>query len=834
MSRSPVSADVLRSFYDHAPLMMGVVELCDGDVRHLTDNAATGAFFGVEASTISGRLSGGELGTPPEVLATWLDAYRRCRDGNGPVRFSYRHTAPDGERWLSVVVAPAGEGGGGVERCLYVAEDATARKMAEDALRDTNARLGAVLDSVRGGILVEDATGRVVLTNQTFCDLFGVCTNPGDAIGRCGHDLAEEISRAAADRKAYRDRLGAVRQATDPVVGDVVALADGRTLERDCVPIRSEETGAVLSRLWQYRDVTARAEVTRQIAESEARYRLLAENVHDLVGLHDADGTYRWVSPSSRSLLGYPPETLVGTKPHDWFHPEDHERILGGAESPVHQDEGVRTVRFRQRHRDGHYVWLETIRTTLLGDDGEVVGFQSVSRDVTAQCEMEEALIREAHFDTLTSLPNRLQFRSHLERRCAEAREEAFALLFIDLDRFKVVNDTLGHVVGDALLREAAERLAEVVGPEDTVGRFGGDEFAILLDAPEAGHAEAVSERVLDVLSMPFEVEGHSLHSTASVGLVETRASGADPDDLLRTADLAMYEAKRRGRSMCVPFDADLEAAAQRRLRLEVDLRGAAERGELCLVYQPIVRLGDGQLASFEALLRWDHPELGPVSPAEFVAIAEESGQSDALDAWVLDAGCRQMRVWQDAAGRALPFTLSLNASGSGLHRPGSADLMLGTVDRYGLAPDRVQIEITENLFIDDPSAVSRVLQQLRERGVRIALDDFGTGYSSLRLLHTLPVDVVKIDRSFVGRMDDDPQAGALVEAVVRMSDVLGKSVVAEGIETPTQLSALRDIGSASGQGYLFARPLSVEHATEVASAEKASWASYWPVNAAA
>ncbi|MEM1115537.1 MAG: EAL domain-containing protein [Bacteroidota bacterium] len=833
MPQPPVPADVLRSFYHHAPLMMGVVELVDGDVRHLTDNEATGAFFGVGPEALQGRLSGAEMGTPPEILGVWLEAYQASWKAGAPVRFVYSHPTPDGERWLSVVVAPVGEASEGARRCLYVAEDATARKQAQDGLRETSVRLGALVENFPGGVLVEDPEGQIVLVNDAFCDQAGLDVDPDALRGQRSADVLQNLGPVIANVPAFAARIGEILAAGEGVRDEVITLMDGRILERDFVPIASAD-GEILGRLWQYRDVTERTEAARRVAESEARYRLLAENVHDFVGLHGLDGTYQWVSPSSEAMLGYTSDDLVGTKPYDWFHPDDRERILSGAESPHRQRSGARTVRFRMRHRDGHYVWLETIRSMVTDESGEAVGFQSVSRDVTHQWEMEEALVREAHYDALTALPNRLLFRSHLQRRCAEAASGPFVLLFVDLDRFKVVNDTLGHTAGDALLREAAARIAETAGPDDTVGRFGGDEFAMLLDAPEAGHGAAIAEQILTALTRPFTVDGHVLHTSASVGLVEASGPEMDPDDLLRSADLAMYEAKRRGRDRWVAFDADMAAAAQRRLRLEVDLRGAGARGEFYLVYQPIVRLGDGHLVGFEALLRWNHPELGLISPGEFVPIAEESGQADELDAWVFDEGCRQMRAWQDAAGGPLPFTLSINASGGGLNRPLSADLMLKTVDRHGLAPDRVQLEITENVFIDDPDAVSQVLRQLRERGVRIALDDFGTGYSSLRLLHALPVDVVKIDRSFVGRMDDDPQAGALVEAVVRMSDVLGKSVVAEGIETPTQLSFLREVGSASGQGFLLARPLSVEQATEAALEDKASWASYWARTAAA
>jgi diguanylate cyclase (GGDEF)-like protein len=448
---------------------------------------------------------------------------------------------------------------------------------------------------------------------------------------------------------------------------------------------------------------------------------------------------------------------------------------------------------------------------------GGKLATQILTRDITERRRAEEQLLHDAFHDSLTKLPNRALFLDHLKlaiNHCRRRKGYLFAVLFIDLDRFKLINDSLGHMVGDELLITVARRIETCLRDGDTIARLGGDEFTILLDGiKDYGDAQRVAERVQEVLSEPFHLAGRDLFVTASVGIKYSGDGDEQPEDLLRDADTAMYCAKTLGKAQYQIFDAKMHTRALTLLQIESDLRRAVEREEFQVNYQPIVSLETGRISGFEALVRWHHPERGVILPSEFVSVAEETGLIMQIDRLVLRQACLQMCKWQDVLPGTRRMKMSVNLSCKQFMQPTIVEQIMEVLLETGLNPSSLKLEITESVMMEGRDYTTRVLERLSAAGIELSLDDFGTGYSSLSYIHRFPVSTLKIDQSFIKRIGGD-ENGEIVRAVVTLARNLGMEVVAEGIENEVQLDQLRALNCEQGQGFYFSNPVDVESAT--------------------
>ncbi|BFR48699.1 EAL domain-containing protein [Nitratidesulfovibrio sp. HK-II] len=555
-----------------------------------------------------------------------------------------------------------------------------------------------------------------------------------------------------------------------------------------------------------------RRTVEQALRRAEARFRGIFEHALEGIFQSTPEGRFLSVNPAMARILGY----------------DDEQELLGVVESigtavyvdPARRAEFVERMEelgqvtgfeFRARRKGGEYVWLSVNARRVPGADGATMYYEGFLEDVTLGHESRERLEHQAFHDPLTALPNRLLFHDRLQmalKRAARRRNYTFAMLYLDLDRFKVINDSLGHDVGDALLKVVAEKLRECVRDVDTVARFGGDEFGVLLEeTPSRGTAVRVARRIRARLAEPVRIGPHEVFTTASIGIVLRTDQYSTPEELVRDADTAMYRAKEQGQSRFKVFNKRMREEALRLLTIETDLRRAVERQEMRLHYQPVVSLEDGGLHGVEALLRWTRTEGGDISPAEFVPVAEDTGLITSIGAFALEEVCAQLRRWSDA-GLPPPGVVHVNISGRQFMQPGLPHAVETLLDRTGTDPRTLRFEVTESVLMRHGSQAITVMGQLRELGIRLCLDDFGTGYSSLGYLKRLPVDSIKIDRSFVAGLEHDRDGQAIVRSILSLGLHLGLEIVAEGVETHTQADILASLGCRYAQGFLYAPPL--------------------------
>jgi diguanylate cyclase (GGDEF)-like protein/PAS domain S-box-containing protein len=777
--------------------------LVDNDSRILRINHEFTNLFGYRRDEVVGRLLD-ELVAPEELLGEANDITRRVAAGER-ISVETVRRRKDGTRVdVSILGAPVRMAGGQVGVYgLY--RDITERKLAEQALRSSEEKFSKVfrlspdvltLSSPESGLLMDVNDAFVKLTGYARDEVIG---RPVAEFNLWAHPeererMVDQLRRNAVVRNfecSFRIRTGEIR----------VAL-----LSAELVMIGGRPCMLTVSN-----DITERKSAQRALEASEERYALAARGANDGLWDWDLRTDQVYFSPRWKAMLGYA-DSEVGPTSDEWLrrvHAADLDRVRTTLTAHL---EG-RSDHFESEHRmlcrDGTYRWVLSRGIAVRDGDGTAHRMAGSMTDVSLRKAAEEKLLHEAIHDVLTGLPNRALFMDLLARCVARAKRRKgylFAVLFLDLDRFKIINDSLGHLVGDQLLVGIARRLEQCLRPEDTVARLGGDEFTVLLeDINDVSDPTRVAERVHKELQSPFHLAGHEVYTSASIGIALSSAGYDAPDQILRDADTAMYRAKALGRGRHEVFDTGMHARAVALLQLETDLRRAIERREFQLHYQPIIKLRGGRIVGFEALVRWLHPQRGLLPPSEFVTVAEETGLMLPIGQWVLEEACRAARHWSDRFRQ--PFVIAVNLSNRQFAQPDLPEQVSAVLRDAGLEPGRLKLEITEGVIMEHGETVTRTLHRLRDLGVELYVDDFGTGYSSFSVLHRFPISALKIDRSFVHALGKEGDGSEIVKTIMTLANNLKLNVIAEGIETRVQLERLKALRCPQGQGSWFAGP---------------------------
>jgi diguanylate cyclase (GGDEF)-like protein/PAS domain S-box-containing protein len=682
---------------------------------------------------------------------------------------------------------------------------------AAQAARDSAARESAILESALDCIITIDHRGIVREFNPAAERTFGYARS--EVLGR---EMAELIVPPNL-RGAHRQGLARYMATGEgPVLGRRIEIdamrRDGSIFPVELAISRVGIPGTPVFTAY-LRDISDRVESDRQLRAAEERYRSLVESLPAVVYLADfgAEGAWQYVSPQIEALLEFTPEAWLAD-PANWLrqvHPDDRELVLAREDAFRSSARGQSaSFEYRMLKRSGEVVWVRDEAVLVPVETGQPLQMRGVIVDITERKNLEDKLSRHAFYDTLTGLPNRTLFMERLEHAIARRErgsQELLAVLFLDIDDFKVINDTLGHAAGDLLLASVARRLASDARAVDTPARFGGDEFTILLEGlHRPDEALAVAERIAQHLAEPIPVGDRDLTTSVSVGIGMLVEDTASAEDLVRQADIAMYRAKQDGKARARLYDDQMSVDAWRRLELDRELRRAIERSELRVHYQPVVDLETGAIVEVEALVRWQHPERGLLMPVEFVPFAESNGLITQIDSFVIREACRQVRAWgrKYASGRRIG--VAVNLSPREFQAPGLVDVVTGTLLDTGLEPSRLKLEITESVMMLEGRVAPSIVRSLAELGVKVAIDDFGIGYSGLDYVKRFKVNALKIDRSFVAGLGRRKEDTAIISAAVAFAKALDLEVMAEGIENRDQLELLRELGCTRVQGFLF------------------------------
>ena len=737
--------------------------------------------------------------------------------------------------WNELTINPVFDQDGALINFVGLQTDVTARKQAEAALDRLRRQNELILNSAGEGIYGLDLEGKLTFINPIAAQLLG-----WDAEALIGKLIPGLVHSSQPQGILYWQAPSVVSAADycflHHVNEEVFWRKDGTSFLVEYISTPILEGGVLSGTVVTFQDITHRRRAEVELRESEERYAIAVRGAKDGLWDWNLKTNQIYFSPRWKSMLGWE-EDQIGYSLDEWFnriHLEDFELVKGTlfahfeAQTPDFESE------HRMLHQDGSYRWVLCRGLAVRDGNGKTVRIAGSLTDITSRKRTEKQLLHDALHDALTDLANRALFMDRLERaikRGKRHKQYLFAVLFLDLDRFKLVNDSLGHIIGNQLLIAIARRLQLCTRLEDTVARLGGDEFVILLEGLESpSEATQVAERIQTELAQPFSFSGHEMFASASIGIALSATGYEQPEDILRDADVAMYRAKALGKSRYEMFDTSMHAQAVTRLQLETDLRHAIERQEFELHYQPIVLLRNKELVGFEALVRWRHPQRGLVSPEAFIPVAEDTGLIVPLGWWVLQEACHQMHVWQQQFLVGSPLSMSVNLSGKQITQPDAVERVEQILQATGLPPSSLKLELTESLMMEHAEATITILKKLKALGIQLAIDDFGTGYSSLSYLYQFPIDTLKIDRSFVNRMDVELEKLELVRTIATLAWNLSMNVVAEGIETQQQLSHLKALGCEYGQGYFFSKPvdaiateqLLADHAASLTKAAKA------------
>ncbi|PWC53148.1 EAL domain-containing protein [Azospirillum sp. TSO22-1] len=759
----------------------------------------------------------------PEDL-DWLHAALEGQRGGVTLPFHIEHrvrprNAPgeSGEwRWLVCRGMAVCDESQQPVRLVGSVADVTERKLAELQLRRSEERYALAAAASNDGLYDWDlATGRVYYAPRWKAmlgfDEHAVGDGPQEWLGRVHEEdliwLTAALGGAEEDGKPFQIEY---------------RMRDARDTQRwmSCRGIAVKDAaGAPVRIVGSQADVTDRKLAEQQLRLSEERYALAAQGAND--GLWDwwLDRDEVYYSPRWKAMLGYA-DDRIGSASREWFsrvHKEDVDGLRAALDLHLAGERENLQHEFRMHAADGAVLWMLARGLAVRDDSGQPVRLAGSMTDITARKKAEQQLLFDAVHDGMTGLPNRtlLIDRTGLALdRHRRARGKHFALLLIDLDRFKAINDAKGPAIGDLILRTMSRRLEDSRRMGDTLARLSADEFALLLnDVDDVGDALTAARRLAAIVAEPVPLDDHAVVLTASIG-VALSATGYDrPEDMLRDAGLAVYRAKQNGRNRVDVFDSTLRRQAMSQMRTEADLRTALERGQLCLFYQPIVSVLTGRIAGFEALMRWRHPKRGLVSPAEFIPLAEECGLIVPMGRWALQEATRQLAGWQARFPRPKPLFMSVNVSSQQFRDDDLLSLVEAALAEHRIPPSSLKLEITESLLMQDPEKCRELMRAIRDLDVRFSIDDFGTGYSSLAYLHKFPADTLKIDRTFVSAISKGESSAAIVQVITTLAAILNMDVVAEGVETETEAEFLRDIVCTYGQGYLWARPEPAEEA---------------------
>ncbi|HEX6125602.1 MAG TPA: PAS domain S-box protein [Pyrinomonadaceae bacterium] len=742
---------------------------------------------------------------PKEIAEEWAPYYKRALAGEH-IGFEQQRA----DAWFQIDVLPVRDESNAIFAGMVMWQDITERKRAVEDLEQSEARYRNLFENANDIIYVHDLDGNYISINHAAEKVFGYTREEA---------LSMNMAEIAAPEHydiVRKNLLKKIHGGAQQTVYEVDCLRSDKsrvTLEvNSTVIVKDGEPTAVQGIA---RDVTDRKQAEAALKESESRFRDLFENANDLIYTHDLQGKFTSLNRAGERITGYSREEAVNMQISQVVAPE----YLAYAQRMTRrklEGEVPSSYELEIIAKGGNRVMLE-LSTRLIYQNDVPVGVQGIGRDITSRRVAEEQLLHNALHDSLTDLPNRTEFMRHLQGAIEQAKADPafkFAVLFLDLDRFKIINDSLGHVIGDKLLIGIAKRLMTCVRPRDIVARFGGDEFTILLNkVTDPGDATMVAERLQRKLSAPFKFGNYEVFSSASIGIIVSDEIAREPEDFLRDADTAMYRAKESGKARCEVFDREMHAANMNLLQVETDLRRAINRDEFEVFYQPIFSLEDNQSTEFEALIRWRHPVHGYVAPTDFISVAEESGLIIPIGRWILEEACRQTRAWQRTLPGHEDLSVSVNLSAKQLMHPALRGQVEEILRTTGLDPKYLKLEVTESTVIERSETALEVLVEMRELGLSLSMDDFGTGYSSLSYLLQFPFERLKIDRSFVDKMDHDPKSEAIVRTILLLGKNLRMEVVAEGIESTRQLNMLHALNCGYGQGFLFSRPLTAADA---------------------
>lgn len=702
---------------------------------------------------------------------------------------------------------------------LSINRDITERKRAEEKIKESEEWLKAIFDASRDGILVE-YDEHIFYVNASYARLFGYDTTEE----LTGLHVSAVVSAEDEERMVEYGRLRARGEMPPSVYEFNGRKKDGTTIEVEA----SVSTSTVAGKQYittAIRDITERRAAEAALRERDERFRGFMNNSPAVAFMKNEEGCYAYINETHERTFGVKSDYLLGRTDEAWLPADVARQMRDNDRRVLAENETIELLEVVPTPDGARREWM-TFKFPFSDAAGRrYVG--GVAVDVTERRRAEEQLRHDAFHDRLTNLPNRALFLEHLrlriERNHTAARAgggrrsaTSFAVLFLDFDRFKVVNDSLGHMEGDKLLVMIARRLGSSLRPGDSVARLGGDEFTILLDElDDPSDALRVAERIQDDLRQPFDLDGREVFTSASIGIAFSECHYTKPEDMIRDADAAMYRAKARGRARYEVFGQEMHRHAVARLQIETEMRRALDRHEFRVFYQPIVDLTSTAIVGFESLVRWQHPERGLIPPGEFIPVAEETGLIARLGSFVLGESCAQMRRWLNSIPNNDNLTISVNVSAKQFAGTRFADEVAEVLRESGLDPHHLKLELTESLLMENSEAAVRTLDRLRSLNIEISIDDFGTGYSSLSYLHRLPLDNLKIDRSFVSRMVEAAENVEIVRTIIALARNLGLKTIAEGVETESQLELLKKLGCDYAQGYLFGRPVPAEETIE-------------------